>query len=198
MPDQILTGSSVPESGDDLATLAYAVAMLPALAPKKLEALPAALAAASQIVRDHCRRDFRLTPRDERHDGDGFDLVVLRHYPAASIEAVTLGKGADAEELAADEWDFDPQYGTLRLEARVFPAGFRNVRVRYTAGLAAPDPVRQATVQVARALIDQAANNSMIDGERWGDFMQYRNVGRMDFAIPETAKGLLAPYRDFA
>lgn len=196
--DQILIGTSTPENLYDLVSFADAVVMLPGLSPKQLAALPAAITAATEAVRDWCRRDFALDQRDEYLDGDGSTSQFVEHFPIFALYAVIVGEGDDAETLDPSEYSVSKRTGEVRLRRRAFPEGFANVRVQYAGGPSTvPFPVVQATVQAAKALIDQAGRDTTVDSERWLDYSWSRNQVRKDSGIPETAKDLLAPYRSY-
>ncbi len=209
MPDtQTLHGTSTPEATTNLVTLGYATAQLTELSVAKLAALPAAIEAASEAVRQWCRRDFVLAARDERYDGDGSTSLMLDRFPVVSIEAIFVGDPDEEEQLDAASYRFKPRTGEVRRASLArswgsflgdFPEGFQNIRVLYTAGFASvPGPVMQATIQVAKAMLDQAVRDTTVDNERWGsDYSYNRSPMRLDYGLPQTAKDILAPYREY-
>lgn len=180
----------------DLITLEYATTMLPGLSAAKLAALPTAISAASEAIEAHCRRAFAQAPAVELYDGDGTSSLILDRFPVASIASIRTGADTDdPTTLDPSEYAFKPSTGEVRLRCRNFPEGFANVEITNTAGPATvPGPVQQAAVQVAKALVDQALRDTTVDSERWEDYSWSRQQMREDFALPATAKQLLAPY----
>jgi hypothetical protein len=58
------------------------------LTAPELAILDGLVSAASAAVECHCRRNFGLVNRDERHDGQDDDVLLLHHYPVAGLERV--------------------------------------------------------------------------------------------------------------
>lgn len=181
----------------DLVTAAYATALAPGLAALSAATLANVLAAASDAVRTYCRRDFAQVARDETLDGDGSDSLTLDHFPVASIATLSVERQGTFEVVPADEYRLKKSTGQVRMQAGHFPEGWGNIRVIYTGGTpSVPTSIQQAVVQLAKAMVDQAKRDTTIDSERWADYAFTRSDGRVDFGIPETAKDLMAPYRD--
>jgi hypothetical protein len=198
----------------DLITLSYATDILPGMTAQKLNALPALITAASDAIRDYCKRDFFPITLTELYDGDGTTILLLNLYPVTSIASITTGMPDNPDVMDPATYGFKSKTGEVRINSSLgfdpfipsdgwgfsgrFPSGWQNIQVVYSAGLSSvPTPVQQACVQVVSALWDYARRDNSIDGERWEDYSTSRNPIRKDFQIPDTAKDLLATYRDY-
>ena len=98
---------------------------------------------ASAQIRWFCRKDFKLTAHtNEKYDGDGTSMLVLRDTPINTVSALSIqGQAVDLATLKVyddyiafdDAGDYDPR---LRQVGGIFPAGRQNISVTYTAGYA--------------------------------------------------------------
>ncbi|MDG3003243.1 hypothetical protein [Paludisphaera mucosa] len=188
----------MPETYADLATVLLA---WPGLAtgrdPIEQQAI---VDDANAAVRDFVDRDLLMAERTEVLSGRGTARLWLSVKPVLSVDAVSLW-GSPIDGGPGEGWDFDPDSGCLvrgrRLSAVRFgpkwPAGFRNVSVRYTAGYdAVPGAVRRATILAARALHAMAESAGPYKSESLGDW-SYTQADSKPFL--RDAAGLLLPYR---
>lgn len=157
----------------------------------------ALLAAASDIVRRLCDADFTSVARTEYHSGrDNFlkTYVTLGSRPVESLDTISIRCGHD-DYVDSDVtcYDLNPDRGTLHGR---FPRGIRNVKVVYTGGYAVvPDSVQQATMMIAKALLDATANDSTLQAEKIGDYSYSKFAGEGgDVVISPAARAMLAPF----
>jgi hypothetical protein len=194
---------------DYAAAMAAANINVPAAA---LTFLPTLIDQATDAIETYCRREFGQQTITDLYDGDHTVSLILRLFPVASITSITVYADTDSPQvLDASTYRVNPRTGEVRLTnhfagstweawgaSGVFPEGWQNIEVVYVAGYAdVPAAVKLACIQTVKAALDSFRRDSNVDGERWEDYSWFRNTQRKDVAIPETAKDLLAPHRDY-
>lgn len=130
-------------SAGALTSLARVKARLPNVAAGHDSLLEDLIDSCSAFVERVCRRRFlRTTYTNELYDG--YDetqsrktTVLLRNYPVVSVSSVgerlTRLPSETWQTIAIDQYDVDLSNGLLLFDGAL-SAGFRNIRVTYTAG----------------------------------------------------------------
>ena len=92
---------------------------------------------ASELVEQHCGREFAKKSRTEYHDGKGLSSLILKVRPIESITSIhdDLDRDFETADLVdADDYTFYPDSGIVTYEEGKFQDGNRNVQVIYVAG----------------------------------------------------------------
>lgn len=177
---------------------------IPSLANADAAYLASLVAAASAAVESYCKRTFAQTSfTEEYHDGSGENRMFFDNFPVTALSAVTIIEAGGGEvEISGESFDVDASTGEIRFKSAVaaayhhFPAGFHNVKVAYTAGFATiPEPIQEATAELAAWLWANASPEGGVTGEKLGDYSRsLEPAGRMK--LPAVVRRLLAPYRN--
>ncbi|MCD6404716.1 MAG: hypothetical protein J7M19_02700 [Planctomycetes bacterium] len=177
---------------------------IPALANADAAYLASLVAAASAAVESYCKRTFAETAYTaEYHDGGGEDRMFLDNFPVTALSAVwIIETGGGEVEISGEMFDVDASTGEICFKSAAatayhhFPAGFHNVKAAYTAGFAAiPQPVQEATAELAAWLWANASPEGGVTGEKLGNYSRsFEPTGRME--LPAVVRRLLAPYRN--
>jgi hypothetical protein len=121
---------------------------------------------AEGLIRQYLNAPYLGTSQqivDEWHDGDGTNLLFVKHGPIISVESLVV----DNAILTADEYVVFPTY--IELKARVFLRGPLTVKVSYTSGTSdIPQPVRLAAVSMVVAMINYRRRSGADGSVKWG------------------------------
>lgn len=186
-------------SADQVVAAWPAFAQLPAAEQADL------IAAGSAAVRAYVGRDLLDATRVEFHDGRNQSRIWLAVRPVRQVAEVLVNANPldNADGLA---WTFAPESGCLvrgpgLVDPRFapwFPAGFRNVRVTYSAGyqdFELPAEVRRASILTIQALRAAAARSGAYRSESIGAYSYTVNDDELGRIVPPVARGLLSRYR---
>jgi len=166
--------------------------------------------AASARIERYCHRAFALATRIEVFDGDGTGNLFLRTVPVVSISSVVIrDRTGVLTTYDGTQVLFDERTGELQLYTPtattwvVFPGGFQNITVTYTAGFTSiPEDVQEACIHMMAWLRQSVNTNPLLLKRRIGDYEeQYRASsagseadisGRN--AVPAVVRQLLSAY----
>ena len=152
---------------------------------------------------------------DERYDGDGAEVIVLRSAPATVTTVTLVSADGTATSVASTEYYVDTERGLLyarsgstssygfvpdgmgdqparnRAPLYRWPEGTRNVRVQYTGGWSTvPADLTIAAVRRVADLVLDRRNNRMLKS----DAMQGRSLTRVDSEY-DTLMNYFGPWR---
>lgn len=117
--------------------------------------------------------------------------------PTAGLSAIQAAVPFEMGLFNLDIARYNPETGTIHGR---FPAGYRNIEVRYRAGYdVVPDDVQIATAMVAKSMLDMSKRDTSLVSERIGDYAWSAGSGSAPFRVEKTlsreAGILLEPYR---
>lgn len=152
---------------------------------------------------------------DERYDGDGAEMIVLRSAPATVTAVSLIDADGSATSVASTEYYVDTERGFLyarsgsthtygfvpdgmgdrparnRAPLYRWPEGTRNVRVQYTGGWSTvPSDLSLAAVRRVADLVLDRRNNRFLKS----DAMQGRTLTRVDSEY-DTLMEYFGPWR---
>ena len=181
-------------------------AMIPSLIDIDAAYLTVLISAASNLVIKHCRRDFVSTVyTDEVYDGDGTYVLLLRQFPVTALTSVkTVESDGNEETCLTAQFRVDYDIGEIRhipectCAYTYFPAGYRNIKVSYTAGFAVvPEDVQEATAQTIAWLYANASIAANMESWKLGDAAAKYKLETADMPLlPASVRALLGPYRN--
>ena len=189
----------------DLITLARAQ-MVPSLASADAAYLAELISAASTMVIKYCNRDFNSTVyTEEEYDGEGTSVLLLNQFPIITLTSVitVLDDGTEDTCLGA-QFRIDSDLGEIRPTPDCdctyswFLAGYRNIKVTYTAGYATvPADVQEATAQEVAYLFANASTAANVDSWKLGDAaVAYNTTTAATQLLAPVVRQLLGPYRN--
>lgn len=115
--------------------------------------------AATEVVHRHLRRKVRSrTFTDEKYNGSGRQMLLLRQWPVTALTAVKWLTNVDpdvweAQSITRFVTD-DPSYGGITDRLYRFPCGVQNVAVTYTAGYTTvPPQIKLAAKLIVRHML---------------------------------------------
>lgn len=119
---------------------------------------------ATNWIRNYTNRQLDKQTFDEKYDGDGSDILVLRQYPIILLNSVKIGTTLTVADLPLANPQRDDPAGILYAQQlrispfAVWPVGRQNIQVNYDAGL---DPIPADLIDAERkvALINLVALN---------------------------------------
>lgn len=150
--------------------------------------------AACAAVEEFCDRSFTPGQRTETYDGTDHYRLILRQWPVASVQVVSIGGVALAAQVAVNDggWVLDNDRELLRPGSRWTP-GKANVSVTYTLG-APPAPVKMAALITAQALFNARSADPNVASESAGNYSaNYWSTG--PGSVPPAARTMLSGYR---
>ncbi len=136
--------------------------------PDVLARLTASLLAASAYMEARIGRSLAQQTYTLRLDGTGTPALMLPYWPATNVTNLTVNGAAwtvmlDADADTGQECFLDATGRLLRARSWVFPRGYGNVQLTFTAGFAAtsdptatsnfPEDVQQATAMVTQLMM---------------------------------------------
>lgn len=176
----------------------------------KLEVI---LLGAERAVESYCGRRFGSQSYTHEVDGSGAVALYLPQRPVTAVESVHVAVGefggtwsddllwSDGSAYMVDRTDeSEDNVGRLLSMRGVWPRGFRNVRVVYTAGYTrVPYDVKLAVMQLGAAVRADSENGRPVQSETLGDY-SYTLLSRGSGASSEigTVASLLSRYRTVA
>ena len=171
------------------------------LASRPDTSLSLGISVASVLFQKHCNRLFFSQAYTATMDGDGSQTLILPQYPVTALTSVTL-IASDGTETPYDNTYFRfKTNGIVRwapATAYMFPYGFQNVQVQYTAGFATlPAPVEEAMCNMIVFLLDMQTVDTHLQSERLGEYAatyMTKSSGESD-GWPDIVTTLLAKYR---
>jgi uncharacterized phiE125 gp8 family phage protein len=140
----------------DLCQITDVQTWLGSTAPAAEPLIARLITAASRAICNYCDRDsFATQAYTELYDGDGQARMLLRQWPAASVQSVTVRRGHATDTITdPDDFTLEPPLSgggvqRLILHRLIFPRGRSNVTVSYTAGYDDPPfDVAQACIEL--------------------------------------------------
>lgn len=133
--------------------------------------------AAEEIVFSYLGYNPLLQERTEKVSGLGMDFVVLSARPVVDIDSVWI----NGKEIVEPSVDFGDDSVITRTDGD-FPAGWKNIKVTYTAGWSAedvPSSIKMAIMEIAALKLQEASGNIGLTGRSLGDntrtFVNYSN-----------------------
>jgi hypothetical protein len=176
----------------------------PALVDLDTTMLENLLKSASDLIENYCDRSFDTGVYTEVQDGVGLRWLYLPNTPISSVTSATITEEdeststVDPSGIIVDSssgkieiapWS-DSGYGS-------WPIGSQNITIVYGGGYATiPEPIQEATVQVAANLYGAtSAKNMGMKSEKLGDYSYTRMDGAMNMAITPMVGALLANYK---
>lgn len=171
------------------------------LANRDDTSLSLGISVVSELFQKHCNRLFLSQSYTTAMDGDGSQTLILPQYPVTALTLVTL-IASDGTETPYDNTYFRfKTNGIVRwapATAYMFPYGFQNISVQYTAGFATiPAPVEEAMCTMIAHLLDMQTVDTHLKSERLGEYAASyltKEAGESD-AWPDLVTMLLSKYR---
>jgi len=146
----------------------------------------------SSMFEVYCDNIFIIQALTEDYDGNGTEMLMLRHWPITVLTKVVYEYDG---EQAVSNFKYNAATGVLMSTYAAFPEGFQNVEIQYSAGLAVakadlpPDLKQAALKQVEFFYKRDAADFS-------DTFAEGMIVKAPADLFSPIVRGLLAPYRN--
>lgn len=146
-----------------------------------------------------CQREFSQAERTETYDGNGSPELWLNAIPVTLIDSVTvLDTDGTENSLTTSYLRTDADVGRVRIvgsgaEYLVFPRGFQNIKVVYTAGFATiPEDLQEALVTWAQFLHARSVQDISVESEKLGD---YSRTIKESSDLPKDVRSAISFYR---
>lgn len=123
-----------------------------------------------QMFKIATQLDLEQAAYTEYYNGDGTDMLLLRHYPVSAITALYDDTdrvyGADTE-ISSEDFVLDENAGIIRLDGLTFAQGLKNIKVVYTAGHSpVPEDIQLALIQLTVAdYLEVAGAVNVVEGQ---------------------------------
>lgn len=169
------------------------------------------ISAASTQIQGWLNRCLVSRTFTEKRDGEGYQTLFLPNYPVTGITQVdfiepdgivtaVMANGADVTKFF-----FLGDGGEINFILNnpsgfeKFPQGFKNISIKYTAGLSPiPEDIQEATAEQIAFFLGQGSAQSNVSSEKLGDYAKNffnpnSKVTKINFS--PTAFQLLARYK---
>lgn len=170
----------------DLITSARAQ-LLAGLSAADATLLASLITAAGDMIEKECRRTFAATTyTKQKCDGNGLSYLYADNFPITALSAIYVLEDDDTETtMASTNFEYEANTGEIRFKRNssaayaVFPAGWQNIEVSYTAGFATvPALVQEACAQLTLCLYQAGQRNALVVSESLGAFSRsYADAG---------------------
>lgn len=150
--------------------------------------LEALLDGVAKVINDYLGVSVINSSYTEYHDGDGSNILFLKHFPVVTVTSLVI----DTSTIASSDYDLYTDEGYIKYE--YYTSGNRNVVVAFTAGYGAarinvPDSLKLA-LKLWVSYIHKKDNAAFT--QRFGEAAV---VNVVQYEIPREVKMILEPYR---
>jgi hypothetical protein len=147
----------------------------------------------SEFADTYIDRELLAKDHTEYHDGTGTPELMLDHYPVNSTSA-TISAFIDwdfeftsDDKIDADDLFVDDERGILLYQNRVWPRGYRNVKVIYNAGYNSVPYDLQLSIQEAVAYFWERRQQKM-----WAK----ESISKGETSVTRVVSSLPQPVRE--
>jgi len=156
--------------------------------------------AASAMIAKYCDNDFTNQAYTDVLDGLGLPVIQLGQVGLSVLTSVNIQEGTTDNSIAVGSFTSDASTGRLGFAESntssfyVFPRGYQNITVVYTAGEThIPEDVQEATVQLTYNL--SVPNDSKVSPSvkslKMGEYSEALNDTTTTIALNQSVKDLL-------
>jgi len=172
----------------DLTTLATVKAALGLVGSEQDALITSLISQVSQSIESFCNRSFALAARSEYRHGTGSTTLLLRDYPAASIQAVVI----NGTPLPTSAWALVDR--CVVLYGYRFTPGRLNVRIDYLAGyLQIPADIELSCIETVILCLKRLSHLDVASKSLAGETVSYITAD-----LPPSARQRLNNYRAVA
>jgi hypothetical protein len=120
------------------------------------------------VIEREVKTSFVARTRVEFYDGDGSNIIYLRHPFVLSVTSVEIDGVALSGYTYRTRGGLLRRYATGATTPTTWPVGFDNIEVTYEAGYSAtpPDDIKEAALKATRAHMLATASASAMDDRR--------------------------------
>jgi uncharacterized phiE125 gp8 family phage protein len=114
------------------------------------------------------RRDLESVERTEYYDGDGTNVLVLKHYPVTDISSFVAFTGG-GELTVDDDYVLLADRGIIKLKYLLFPRSYQEIAITYTAGYedADSDGALDVPWDLKQSIIEAVALRKRQKDKKW-------------------------------
>ena len=160
---------------------------------------------ASNLIARKCRRILKDTTHSHYFDGRASNRILLREYPVQSITSLKISNDSDFTSVNPEDAStyriVDRDTTLLYLSGRIFPKGYSNIEIVYTAG----EGLVSGSTNTYPADLEQAALDYVLwlydvnNDRRLGRTSKSKGGESVEFeqTIPKSIMDQIEPYVRF-